>query len=513
MSETSSTSIGFSLQRTGTGSQASDFTWSGPANDSPGSPNTGQSFTGGGGGDITPPAAPTTLMATAGEGNIALDWADNGEGDLAGYNVLRGASTGGPYTQLNAGLVALSDYNDTSVANGTTYYYVVRAEDVTGNESGNSNEANATPQDTTPPAAPTALAATAGDGTVALDWDDNGEGDLAGYNVMRSTSTGGPYTQLNGGLVASSNYNDASAANGTTYYYVVRAEDTTGNESGNSNETNATPQDTTPPAAPSALVATGGDGTVALDWGDNGEGDLAGYDVLRATSAGGPYTQQNGALVTVSNYDDGGVANGTTYYYVVRAEDTNGNESGNSGEASATPQAAGGGPVAMWINEFHYDNSGKDKDEFVEVAGTAGTDLSGWQLLGYNYKNGDVYRTVNLSGTIPNQQSGLGTLSFSMKLQNGKRDGIALVDDTGTVVEFLSYEGTMTADSGVASGMTSTDVGVQEGSSTPVGSSLQRTGSGSVAADFTWTGPATDSPGGVNTGQTFTTNIVMLRNE
>ncbi|MCA9727355.1 MAG: hypothetical protein KC729_06705, partial [Candidatus Eisenbacteria bacterium] len=244
------------------------------------------------------------------------------------------------------------------------------------------------------------------------------------------------------------------------------------------------------------------DGSVDLDWSNNGEPDLAGYNVYRATSSGGPYSQLNGSLLAASLYTDATVANGTTYYYVVTAQDATGNESAAGNEATATPVSPGGDPV-VWINELHYDNSGRDTGEFAEVAGTAGTDLTGWQLLGYNGSDGSVYRTVNLSGTVPNQQAGFGTRSFSMGLQNGSPDGIALVDPQGNVVQFLSYEGSFTATSGVASGMTSTDIGVAEGSGTPVGYSLQLAGTGTSPADFTWQTPSSATAGVPNSGQTF----------
>ena len=52
----------------------------------------------------------------------------------------------------------------------------------------------------------------------------------------------------------------------------------------------------------------------------------------------------------------------------------------------------GGGPtVTPWINEFHYDNKGGDRNEFVEIAGPAGTDVSGWTVVGYNGSGGAVY--------------------------------------------------------------------------------------------------------------------------
>jgi predicted extracellular nuclease len=124
----------------------------------------------------------------------------------------------------------------------------------------------------------------------------------------------------------------------------------------------------------------------------------------------------------------------------------------------------------------------------------------------YNGNGGAVYNTTTLSGVIPDQQSGYGTLFFSYPvngIQNGSPDGIALVDPTNTVVQFLSYEGTFTAVGGPADGMTSTDIGVSEGSSTAVGYSLQLTGTGIAYGDFGWASPGPNTFGAVNTGQTF----------
>ena len=262
--------------------------------------------------------------------------------------------------------------------------------------------------------------------------------------------------------------------------------------------------DTTPPAAPTGLVATGGTGSVDLDWDDSGEADLAGYTVYRATGSGGPYSALDGALLTASAYSDGAVTAGTTYWYVVTASDASANESAQSAEASATPTGGGTGGATVWINEFHYDNDGTDTGEFVEVAGPAGTSLAGWTLLGYNGNGGGVYGTVTLSGSLPDQLSGHGTLSFAFAgLQNGSPDGIALVDGQGQVVQFLSYEGVITATDGAAAGATSTDVGVDETSSTPVGWSLQLAGDGTTYDAFAWQAPAAGTPGAVNTGQTF----------
>ncbi len=260
--------------------------------------------------------------------------------------------------------------------------------------------------------------------------------------------------------------------------------------------------DTTPPAAPTNLAATAGDAVVNLDWSDNAEPDLAGYNVYRSTTSGGPYGQINGSLVTASAFSDTGVTNGTTYFYVVTAEDTSANESASSNEASATP--TGGGPTGNpWINEFHYDNSGGDTGEFVEIAGPAGTNLSGWSVVGYNGSGGGAYKTVNLSGAIPDQGGCMGTISFAFSNMQNDMDGLALVAPGPVVIEFISYEGSFTATDGPANGMTSTNIGVDEDPAPAAGNSLQLSGTGSQATDFTWQAPANDTPGQPNNGQTF----------
>jgi predicted extracellular nuclease len=162
--------------------------------------------------------------------------------------------------------------------------------------------------------------------------------------------------------------------------------------------------------------------------------------------------------------------------------------------------------TSVFINEIHYDNTGTDAGEAIEIAGPAGTDLTGWSIVLYNGTGGAVYDTDILSGTIPNQQNGFGTVSLTYPvngIQNGSPDGIALVNSSSVVVQFLSYEGTFTAVGGPANGMLSTDIGVSETGSEPLGQSLRLTGTGCMYEDFTWSSPAAASFGAVNTGQTF----------
>lgn len=169
--------------------------------------------------------------------------------------------------------------------------------------------------------------------------------------------------------------------------------------------------------------------------------------------------------------------------------------------ASAAPAEA----QSIFINEIHYDTQGGDSGEAVEIAGPAGTDLSGWSLVFYNGSNGARYRTADASGTLAASPEGsdFGFLTVAVSgIQNGDPDGVALVDADGAVVQFLSYEGTFTASGGPADGTTSTDIGVAEDGA-PEGTSLQLTGSGDRYGDFTWAGSSDRTYGAPNNGQTF----------
>lgn len=162
--------------------------------------------------------------------------------------------------------------------------------------------------------------------------------------------------------------------------------------------------------------------------------------------------------------------------------------------------------ATIFINEIHYDNAGTDLNEAIEIAGPAGSDLTGWSLLLYNGANGSVYDTRLLSGVIPDLADGYGVVVENYPvngIQNGSPDAIALVDASGSVIQFLSYEGVFVANGGAANGLSSVDIGTSETSTTPSDFSLQLSGNGTQSQDFTWSVAAAATFGAFNTGQTF----------
>lgn len=163
----------------------------------------------------------------------------------------------------------------------------------------------------------------------------------------------------------------------------------------------------------------------------------------------------------------------------------------------------------VWINEFHYDNQGTDIGEFIEISGVAGTNLTGYTIVLYNGANGLQYNVSNLSGVLTDDTGtgyGFEVVNFSGSIiQNGAPDGIALVDNSGIVLQFISYEGSFTASNGAASGLTTTVISTSQTGDIldPIGASLQLLGTGNSYADFTWFRTQMSTSGSVNTGQTI----------
>ena len=223
---------------------------------------------------------------------------------------------------------------------------------------------------------------------------------------------------------------------------------------------------------------------------------VGGGSVLEFLSYEGTFVAIDGAAAGLESTDIGVSEPGDTAVglSLQRNEDGSWSEpapetpGGENGVAPPPPE------IAARINEIHYDNDGVDEGEFVEVRVDAGADASGLVVTFYNGNNGASYASASLAGLTATSD---GTFDYYVieqsGIQNGAPDGVAL-SNGGELIEFLSYEGTFEASGGPAAGVTSTDIGVSEPGTTAVGQSLQRNDDG------TWSGPATETPGGANDG-------------
>jgi fibronectin type 3 domain-containing protein len=213
-----------------------------------------------------PPPAPTGLSALIGDTQLGLSW--NAVPGATSYNVLRTMRSGLYYTTVAT--VTGTNYTDTGLLNGVTYYYVVTAVG-SGGPSPYSSELAATSFGA--PAVPTSLIAIPASYVgVNLSW--NAVPGASAYNVKRSTTSGGPYTTI--ANRANPDCTDTNVSTGTTYYYVVSAV-SAGGESENSAQSSATPGTTGD--IPNGLAANwrfdDGAGTTAVDSsGNNNTGTL-----------------------------------------------------------------------------------------------------------------------------------------------------------------------------------------------------------------------------------------------
>ncbi len=326
--------------------------------------------------DNTAPPSPSGLTATAVVGgNIQLAWTlSSPEGDVAYYNIYRSTTSGGQnyssYTyQVSVGTTT---YTNTSTTDGTTYYYVVRAEDIAGNTDSNTSEVFATAGITTGPSFSSITADSSGykDGdtielTVTLANHNTGCTLTADFSNIDSQYVTGGEVVVNWGTDGVDNDGDGhvdgpseqgvyvisylislvnTKADGS-YSVPVTATDAAANSA--SSSISLTLDNTAPPAPTSFSAAAIVGGSIQLSWTRSSpETDVAQYNIYRATGSGDEsysfptYTVAAG----ISSYTDTATSNGQTYYYVVRAQDAAGNIETNTTEVSAT--SSGTGPPA-----------------------------------------------------------------------------------------------------------------------------------------------------------------------
>ena len=267
---------------------------------------------------------PTAVTATAGDLTATIAWA--AVSGATSYNIYWSTTTG--VTTANGTKIAgaATPYTLTGLSNGTTYYFVVTAINSKG-ESAVSTEASCTPIQPVP----TGASAAAGNGQVTVAWP--AVTGATSYNIYWSTTTG--VTTANGTKIAgaATPYTLTGLTNGTTYYFVVTEVNGNG-ESTASTEVSATPTATPPPATPTGLAADAGDLQATISW--TLVPNTTSYNIYWSTTAGVTTANSTKIAKATNPYTLTGLANGSTYYYVVTAVNDNG-ESAPSAEASCTP--------------------------------------------------------------------------------------------------------------------------------------------------------------------------------
>lgn len=231
------------------------------------------------------------------------------------------------------------------LALGRQYVYVVTAEDSLGRSSAPSERLAIV--FLAAPKAPQRVVAAAGDRQIRLSWDAPTEfgdgtpvtGELR-YQVLRGPAVEGALAPVTPESVAGTTFTDTGVENDVEYRYAVRAVrlDPRATATGAASATvAASPVKTTPPSAPSSLVAIPTPGAVRLAWIPGPEADVALYAVHRAVGSG-PFERIATTTRVNTVYVDRNVQSGATYRYAVTAIDSarRPNESRRSNEVSVT---------------------------------------------------------------------------------------------------------------------------------------------------------------------------------
>ena len=272
------------------------------------------------------PAAPAGLSAMPLDMMAQLTWDDPSNNDTI-TNYKYSTDDGVTFTAISGSGADTTGYTVTSLTNGVTYTFKVRAVNNSGDGPA-STAATATPMPV--PAAPTGLKAIGGNGQVTLSWDDPNDTGITGYQY--STDGGTNYTAFALTDIDDINentfgYTVTGLTNGVTHTLALRAVNAFGN---------GMPSTVTAlmvPAAPE-LSAAAGDEEVALSWADPGNATITRYEY---STDDGDWADISGSDDTTTSHTVAGLTNYQAYSFQIRAV----NETGigpASNSASATPR-------------------------------------------------------------------------------------------------------------------------------------------------------------------------------
>lgn len=289
--------------------------------------------------EIPPP--PLNLAVEEFAGSARLTWVPPLRGKIAGARVYRIEMTA-PEREFREASPPLSsarfragEWVDLSVVEGKEYRYVLRSVGENGLESEPSDTVTYRANDATPPAPPTGVTAIADTGSITIRWEPNGEGDLLGYQIERSSDDARiSRLLLNDSIIAGTTIVDRlPRQSGTTYGYVVTAIDRSYNRSKPSAMIFARMPDLVPPTAPTIAELQAHDAKATLRWLPNSERDVARYRIYRGSDE--KANPQRVGEVSGMEFTEQLPADGR-YFYSISAVDSSGNEGARSKPVSIT---------------------------------------------------------------------------------------------------------------------------------------------------------------------------------
>ena len=257
--------------------------------------------------------APTVTGGNDAQGRPTLKW--NAVSGAAKYEVYRARSKDGTYSLMST--QSATGYTNTSyLANGTTYYYKVRALKANGTASAYSSVVTITYGTVPTPAAPAMRSAKADSAGITVSWDT--AANAVAYNVYRTADAGSSWTQV-ASSVKGSSYKDTTVQKGVKYGYKVRGVAADGKTLGPMSSTGVTAKVTAASTTPDyvklkSAKSDPGNG-ILLTW--ESAADAKTYNVYRKVDGASGWTPL-ASSVSGTSYRDTSGKRGTTYVYTVR---------------------------------------------------------------------------------------------------------------------------------------------------------------------------------------------------
>ncbi len=365
------------------------------------------------------PADPTVLQfSNLTQTSVDLSWTDIATNE-ANYLVERSPNgTSGWTTEATLGVDAAS-FSDSGLTPSTPYFYRISATNITGSSGYASNDTITLDPAGSPPDIPTNLSTTTvSDTQIDIDWDEN-VGNTTDYTLEVSIS-GGAYNQLTTVSFGTTSYSHTGLTASTGYSYRVKAINAT-DESGYSNISSATTNAPPPPAAPTTLSFSGiTESTATLNWIDNA-GGAADFEIHRSINDSTNYNFLVTHTANDTDYADTGLAANTTYWYQVRATNSNGISSWLEGSTMTSNQPPPADPTNLTFPTVTestialiWDDNSTDETGFVIERSDNGNNELDYTALTTNSADDNTYTDT---GLLPNT-----TYWYRVKATNGGID-------------------------------------------------------------------------------------------
>jgi len=421
-----------------------------------------------------PPGAPTSVTATAGNGQATVTWTaptSNGGSTITGYTVT--ASPGGMTASVGGSTTSTTVIG---LANGTPYTFTVTATNSAGTSAASAPSNSVTPLG--PPSAPNNVTATGGNAQATVSWTvpvSNGGTAITGYTV---TSSPGNLTASASGSSTSTTV--SGLTNGTAYTFTVTATNSAGTSAASAPSNPVTPA--APPGAPTNVSATGGNTQATVTWSaptSNGGAAIISYTVT--SSPGGLSATSTTTSATVT-----GLTNGTSYTFTVTAT----NSAGTGPASTASGAVVPAGPPSTPTNVSATPGNAQ-----ASVSWTAPASNNGAAITSYTVTSTPGGLTATVNGST--------TSATVTGLSNG-----------------TSYTFTVTATNSAGTSAASTASASVTPAAPPGAPTAVAATGGMGQATVTWTAPAsnggaaitsytvTSSPGGL-TATTTTTSATV----